>query len=215
MIPARDHAASTRTAAVMVLLGALLLAGIGAPGWISVSGADPVTGNQLAHTFSGHQIAPVLLAAALALGAALLVLALAGRSTLAGRLVGIVTAVAGAGTAWQGWSAMSTPHEAVRLLTTELVTVTSWDYSAVATLWPVLALGLGALIAATGAYLIVRPLTGPSRTRHTRPEPGTRQRSHTADATTTSAAPADDELDLLRDVDTWDQLSRGEDPTLR
>lgn len=192
----------TRGRAVVAALAAgAVLAGAGAAPWVRAAAWTPLD-PRADVAASGLEAAPVVGAAALVALAAGVLLALARRRTAvaAGGALGLAGVLAAAG----AWGVVAAPGAAARAAARAALGVEEVADVGL-TPWPWAALALGAATVVVGV-LVARGARGwpVAAGRHDRPAgrpdgPGARDAG--------SRGPASD------DVQAWDALSRGEDPT--
>jgi uncharacterized membrane protein (TIGR02234 family) len=182
------------SAAVLALLGGGLGLLAASRPWVHAVVLDPVLG-RTAVTASGRQAAAVVPAVALVALAGGIALLLA---RTVGRLVtGLLLVVAGAAQVAATVGILRSPRPAVEeLVGRAMGAVGASDVQVSLTGWPWLAVVSGVLVAAAGVWTVLRARSwsGPT-SRYDAP-------SARADHTGTDDPP-----------DTWDALSRGEDPT--
>jgi hypothetical protein len=189
------------------LIGAALVVVAGSRTWAHVSLPDLGGMNNL--PLSGRQAAPTAIPIALAAGAGVIVMATAGRAirfpvaaalVAAGALVGVAShdarhsAVSSAAKAMESAIGMANQKSVIKLPGDVLA-----NASAELTIWPLLGILGGVLIALSG---LAGLLTGASW-----PGPASRFEAATP-GTSAGAGPAAPD-----DARTWDALSRGDDPT--
>ncbi len=221
----RPRSGRGRGSAVLLLL---VLAGLAAlvalPSWVEATARGPVSGD-VQVTVSGTSAAPGVVGAAAVIAAAALAAALVGR---VGRWL-VVVAVAAAGVLVAG-SATSAVTDAAAIARRAAGTQTGVGAlvgEARPSLWPYVAMGVGALTV-LGAVQLARASArwAPTSRRHDRPgvaasAPGTGAGTAAGTGTGTSSpaattaasgrAPAPEPEDVDRHA--WDALTRGDDPT--
>ncbi|MFE4463944.1 Trp biosynthesis-associated membrane protein [Oerskovia sp. NPDC056781] len=226
-----------RRSAILLLLvlggGALAAA---APTWLRTSGATPLDPDVLVQV-TGTSAAPGVGAGALVVVASALALGLVGRI---GRwLVLLVSAASGVVVAASAAAILRDPTQAARTAVAEATGVTDMTSGIVLTPWPYVACAVGVLVVLVALWAAVSsPSWGRVSARHeivrteASPSSGTGRADGTrsgatgatgrADASPTApadatagdavAAPEGEEPD---EQETWDSLTRGEDPTDR
>lgn len=182
---------------VLLIGAAALTAVVAVPVWVRATGASALRG-EVAVPVTGTQAAPAVVAAAVALLAAAAAVGLVGR---VGRwVVCAVVAAAGAVVVLSAAVVVRDPDAAVQAAVAAATGVGVLAGAPALTVWPFLALGVGALdVVAAGV------LTAGSR-RWSAP---TRRYAATGTPAATSgpaAGPVDDQA-------AWDALTRGDDPT--
>jgi uncharacterized membrane protein (TIGR02234 family) len=186
-------------AAVLALAGgALGLLSASRP-WVHAVVQDPVLGRTTV-TASGRQAAAVVPAVALVALAGGVALLLA--RTLGRRVAGIVLVLAGAAEVAATIGAIRSPKAGVSDLVARAVgAVGTTDVSVQVTGWPWLAVAGGVLVVLAGALAVLRARHWDVRSSRYEPP---------AEAST---GPEDGGAPEDGAPDTWDALSRGEDPT--
>jgi uncharacterized membrane protein (TIGR02234 family) len=200
--PARDHPARTRTrpaAILAVLLGAGVVLAAESRGWATV----PVSGvpGRAVVTADGRLAAPGTGALALVAGAGALAMAVAGRWVRL--LVAGLLLLAGLAVAGLAIAVLHSPADAVKPAVAAATGTVGRppDGAAAATGWPVLSVAGGLMIAAGGAVGLIRGSTWPGPSRRY-------ERAADGSAATPAAMSARD-----AQLDAWDRLSVGDDPT--
>ena len=181
-------------AALLALTGGALGLLAASRPWVHAVVLDPVLG-RTAVTASGRQAAPVVPAVALVALAGGVALLLA--RTLGRRVAGLLLVLAGAAEIAAASSAVRSPEAGVSDLVARAVgAVGAADVRVTVTGWPWLAVASGVLVALAGVLTVLRA-------RHWA------VRASRYDAPAEVSAPVQDG----EGPDTWDALSRGEDPT--
>lgn len=225
-----------RRSAILLLLvlggGALAAA---APTWLRTSGATPLDPDVLVQV-AGTSAAPGVGAGALVVVASALALGLVGRI---GRwLVLLVSAASGVVVVASAAAILRDPTQAARTAVAEATGVTDMTSDIVLTPWPYVACAVGVLVVLVALWTVVSsPAWGRVSARHeivradAPPSSGSRRAdesrsgaagstgragaSSTASASTSAAAPDVREDEEPDEQETWDSLTRGEDPTDR
>ncbi|GAA1411224.1 Trp biosynthesis-associated membrane protein [Oerskovia paurometabola] len=212
-----------RRSAILLLLvlggGALAAA---APTWLRTTGATPLDPDVLVHV-AGTSAAPGVGAGALVVVASALALGLVGRI---GRwLVLLVTAASGVVVAASAAAILRDPTQAARTAVAEATGVTDMTSDIVLTPWPYVACAVGVLVVLVALWTAVSsPSWGRVSNRHEIVRPGSASSGTTdrpeASSTASAGATADDAADPSEgdepdEQETWDSLTRGEDPTDR
>ncbi|GAA3221456.1 Trp biosynthesis-associated membrane protein [Oerskovia jenensis] len=216
---------------LLLLLGGGALAAA-APTWLRTSGATPLDPDVLVQV-AGTTAAPGVGAGALVVVASALALGLVGRI---GRwLVLLVTAASGVVVAASAAAVLRDPTQAARTAVAEATGVTDMTSDIVLTPWSYVACAVGVLVVLVALWAavsspswvrvstrheIVRPEAAPSAAPHggsakvpaeaTSPATGTS--TATVAGTDAGVDPGDEGPD---EQETWDSLTRGEDPTDR
>jgi uncharacterized membrane protein (TIGR02234 family) len=191
---------------VLALLGGALGLLSGSRPWVHATVNDPLLGLQRTVSASGRMAAPVVVAVALVALAGGVALLLAGR--FGRRLVGVVLVLAGAAELAAALGAVRQPGQAIADQVTRAVGRTGGaELRVTVTGWPWVAVLAGVLVVVAGALAVLRA--------HRWSGPKTRYESPASTVTGDEAAPDDGSTasgteDVAR---TWDELSRGEDPT--
>lgn len=192
--PASRRSGRGRAAALLlVLAGATALSVV--PVWFTTSGTTALQGT-VEISAHGTDVAPGILAAAVALLAGCAAIALVGR---VGRwVVALVVAACGVLVVATTASALSDPAAAVAPVVAATTGIGHLAGPVAVTAWPTVALVVGALDVLAAVWLVVasRRWSGPTRRYQASTDP------------TAPAAPAD--VDERAD---WDALSRGDDPS--
>lgn len=190
---------SVAVSTILLAAGLLLLAWSQA--WFLLV-VEPGTGAPEELVIGGDAAGAAVLAIALATAAVAAVLALAGPRLRI--LLGVVIALLGVGAAAAAGSVLAAPEAVFERVIAEMTGLAGSGAldsisSAAATVWPIVAIGGGVLIAVLGAWVVVvsRQWTAGGR-RYERDTAGAGDRAGT-DPTDTVA--------------TWDSLSHGGDPT--
>lgn len=190
--PAPRSRSGRGRAAGLLLVLAGLTAVVAVPTWFTTTGTTALEGTVTVQV-SGSQVAPAILAAAVALLAAVAAVALVGR---AGRwVVALVVVACGVLVVGTTLAVLADPAAAVTPVVADETGVGRLAGPVTTSVWPWLAVVVGVLDALAGVWLVIasRAWAGPSR------------RHETAASPTASAEP-DERAD-------WDALSRGDDPS--
>jgi uncharacterized membrane protein (TIGR02234 family) len=190
--PAARRRAGRGRAAALLLVLAGLTALVAVPTWFTTTGTTALEGTVTVHV-SGSQVAPAILAAAVAILAAVAAVALVGR---AGRwVVAVVVVACGVLVVGTTLTVLGDPVAAVIPVVADQTGVGRLAGPVSTSLWPWLAVVVGVLDALAGVWLVLasRRWAGPSR-------------RHESAAAPTAAAEPDERAD-------WDALSRGDDPS--
>lgn len=176
------------------ILAAALLAGSTRPVWVQALAPD-LTGTEQSLAISGGDVAPAVLALALA------ALAAAVATSLSSRWVRVVTGpvmvLAGIGAALSAVGARQDPAAAAAGAVAEATGVVGGSVQAEATVWPLLSSGAAALVVLLGVVVLVVGGRWPRGSRH---------------RSAALAGPA--RIDPGEDpAAAWDALTRGEDPS--
>jgi len=208
-----------RPVLLLTLLGALLILLAGTRTWATVTLAGSFLGlSEL--TVSGRGAAPAVIAIALAVGAAVIVLAVSGRVVRLLVAAGLV--IAGAVVVVTGVRFARDPGRAVVLALRDSLHVatgsSSWsggtavDFS----IWPWAAAIGGALVLLAGLLGVIggRSWSGPAR-RYERAtgSPGSGPAGSAGPGASAGSNTGADPAVSVAPAATWDALSRGEDPT--
>ncbi|WP_456844698.1 Trp biosynthesis-associated membrane protein [Cellulomonas sp. P5_C6] len=179
-------------AAVLLLLLAGLTAIVAVPTWFTTTGTTALEGTVTVQV-SGSQVAPAILAAAVAILAAVAAVALVGR---AGRwVVAVVVVACGVLVVGTTLAVLGDPAAAVTPVVADETGVGRLAGPVTTSVWPWLAVVVGVLDVLAGVWLVLasRTWAGPSR-------------RHESAAAPAVAADPDERAD-------WDALSRGDDPS--
>ncbi|WP_426566927.1 Trp biosynthesis-associated membrane protein [Angustibacter sp. McL0619] len=186
-------------AAVLAMVGGALGLLAASRPWVHAVVQDPVLG-RTSVTASGRQAAAVVPAVALVALAGGVALLLA--RTLGRRVAGLLLVLAGAAQLAAALAVVRSPESGVSDVVARAVgAVGTTDVHVQVTGWPWLAVASGVLVAAAGALAVLRARHWEVRTTRYDP-PGPPGSPAEDPAPEDAAAP-----------DTWDALSRGEDPT--
>ena len=193
--PARRRGGRGRAAALLLVLAGLTALAV-VPVWFTTSGSTALEGT-VAITATGTDVAPGILAAAVAILAAAAAVGLVGR---AGRWV-VAGVVAGCGVLVIATcvSVLADPAAAVAPVVASRTGVGQLSGSVTSSVWPTVAIVVGVLDVLAAGWLVVasRTWAGPTR----------RYQSDAAGPPASgSGPPADERSD-------WDALSRGDDPS--
>ncbi|MDI3330962.1 MAG: Trp biosynthesis-associated membrane protein [Micrococcus sp.] len=198
-----------RTAVLWAIAAGTVVLGAGAQTWIQATGLTGLPGTVV--TTSGNQAAAVVPAMALvgmASGIALSMARRVGRVVTAGLLL-----LAGVVTGWASVHAALSPADAARAQVSAATGTTADAGAYAVTAWPWVTLAAGVLLAACGIAVLVAgrgwrdsrrydtraTASGASTAANAAPGPA-------AGGAGAGAGPVDE-------IDAWDDLSRGEDPT--
>lgn len=196
---------TSRNVTIAALLGALLVLAAATQTWIHVVPTSSsvrlpeidISGNDAATSVTALSVA------ALAAAAAATIARILGR-----RIIGAILVLAGAGMAFATISVLSNIQGAAATKVGETLGQSIVDGSYTQTFWPYLAI-VGAVIAAlAGVAMIFRAGKWAVDRRHTQGEPSGSKAKGERNAA--SSSPKNEEWD---DIDSWDRLSRGDDPT--
>lgn len=214
-----------RRSAILLLLvlggGALAAA---APTWLRTTGATPLDPDVLVQV-TGTSAAPGVGAGALVVVASALALGLVGRI---GRwLVLLVSAASGVVVAASAAAILRDPTQAARTAVAEATGVTDMTSGIVLTPWPYVACAVGVVVVLVALWTAVSsPSWGRASARHeivraeASPSSGARADASSTSSTSSADATADAAVDAPKgeepdEQETWDSLTRGEDPTDR
>ena len=162
--PAPRRRAGRGRAAALLLVLAGLTALVAVPTWFTTTGTTALQGTVTVHV-AGSQVAPAILAAAVAILAAVAAVALVGR---AGRwVVALVVVACGVLVVGTTLAVLGDPVAAVSPVVADQTGVGRLAGPVTTSLWPSLAVAVGVLDALAGVWLVVasRAWAGPSR-RH-------------------------------------------------
>lgn len=165
------------------------------PTWIHAEAASVLQEQRIDVT--GTQAAPAVTALSLAALAAVLALRISGR--VLRMIISVVIAAAGLGTGAAVVTVLTDPALAARTQVSEATNVTGADGSYVLTVWPWLCLVLAAATVVTAVWLLLT-------SRHWRTNSRRFERSPQRAGAPGASGHADD-------IDAWDSLSEGRDPT--
>lgn len=159
-------------------------------------------------TTSGNQAAAVVPAMALVGMASGVALSMARR---VGRVVtSVLLVLAGVTTAGAAARAALSPADAAAVQVSAATGTTAEAGAYAVTAWPWLTLAAGVLLAACGIAVLVLGRGWRANRRYDTATAGSAGTAGTAGAGTTGAGAAGNRID---EIDAWDELSRGEDPT--
>ena len=187
----RSRGRGRAAAALLVLAGATALSAV--PVWFTTSGTTALEGT-VEISVRGTEVAPGILAAAVAMLAAAAAIALVGR---VGRwVVALVVTGCGVLVVATTASALADPAATVAPVVAAHTGIGHLAGPVVASAWPTVALVVGCLDVLAAVWLVVtsRRWSGPTRRYQATPDPAGPN------------APADERSD-------WDALSRGDDPS--
>lgn len=203
-----------RTAVLWAVAAGALVLGAGAQTWVRSTGLSGLPGTEV--TTTGNQAAAVVPAMALVGMASGVALSMARR---VGRLVtSVLLVLAGAVTGWAAVQAALAPADAARSQVSAATGTTAEAASYAVTAWPWVALAAGVLLAACGAVVLVSGRGWRENRRYDQRAAGATAgitagataRTSGADA---SGATGDAGSGPVDEIDAWDELTRGEDPT--
>lgn len=203
LLPNTRRTRRARVSPGMVLLGAMGVPGLAflssLPGWVIAQ--IPTVTETVRVEVSGTEAAPAITALSLVAVAAALVLRISGRMVQG--LVCAVIFAAGIGIALAAWSVLEDPELAARIQVGEATGTTGTEGSFLPTVWPWVGGILGLATSAAGAVLwpLTRSWARTSK-RYDRPEAA----AEAVPSEATGSRHGDE-------IDAWDSLSRGEDPT--
>lgn len=199
-----------RTAVLWAIAAGAIILGTGAQTWIESTQISGLPGDSV--TTTGNQAAAVVPAMALVGMAAGIALSMARRI---GRwITALLLLLAGAATAWSSVQAALDPAAAAHPQVSAASGTTADAGSYAVTVWPWLTLVGGILLFLCGlAVLLFGRRWTTSRRYEAAPAAGTATGTTGATGTASAAesTPADGED--LDEIDAWDELSRGQDPT--
>lgn len=196
-----------RTAVLWAIAAGAVILGTGAQTWIQATGLTGLPGTEV--TTTGNEAAAVVPAMALVGMASGVALSMARR---VGRAVtSVLLVLAGAATAWASVHAALSPADAARAQVSAATGTTADATAYAVTAWPWGTLVAGVLLVACGIAVLVTGRGWRDNRRYdtsTATAPATSATSSAATAGTGAAAsgPVDE-------IDAWDDLTRGEDPT--
>jgi uncharacterized membrane protein (TIGR02234 family) len=194
-----------RTAVLWAIATGALVLGAGAQTWIQATGLAGLPGTVV--TTTGNQAAAVVPAMALVGMASGIALSMARR---VGRVVtAVLLVLAGAATGWASVNAALSPADAARVQVANATGITADAGSYSVTAWPWATLAAGMLLAACGIAVLLAGRGWRDNRRYDAP-------AAAADGTATATAGADTGAGAtgpIDEIDAWDDLSRGEDPT--
>lgn len=192
-----------RTAVLWAIAAGAAVLGAGAQTWIQATDLTGLPGTVV--TTSGNQAAAVVPAMALVGMASGVALSMARR---VGRVVtSVLLVLAGVTTAGAAARAALSPADAAAVQVSAATGTTAEAGAYAVTAWPWLTLAAGVLLAACGIAVLV---LGRGWRANRRYDTATAGSAGTAGAGTTGAGAAGNRID---EIDAWDELSRGEDPT--
>ena len=195
-----------RTAVLWAVAAGALVLGAGAQTWVRSTGLSGLPGTEV--TTSGNQAAAVVPAMALVGMASGIALSMARR---VGRLVtSVLLVLAGAATGWAAVQAALAPAGAARSQVSAATGTTAEAASYAVTAWPWVTLAAGVLMAACGVVVLVAGRGWRENRRYD-------QRAATGTGGTAASgaagAPETAGSGPVDEIDAWDELTRGEDPT--
>lgn len=197
-----------RTAVLWAIGTGAVILGAGAQTWIQSTGLAGVPGATV--TTSGNQAAAVVPAMALVGMASGIALSMARRL---GRVVtSVLLVLAGVVTGWSSVDATLRPADAARAQVSAATGTTADAGAYAVTAWPWVTLAAGVLLAACGIAVLVAGRGWRDNRRYDTRATGTGTTTTAATAGTgTVAGPGTG--GPVDEIDAWDELSRGEDPT--
>jgi uncharacterized membrane protein (TIGR02234 family) len=200
-----------RTAVLWAIAAGAVVLGAGAQTWIQATGLSGLPGTVV--TTSGNQAAAVVPAMALVGMASGIALSMARR---VGRVVtSVLLVLSGVATGWASVHAALAPADAARAQVSAATGTTADAGAYAVTAWPWVTLGAGVLLAACGIAVLVVGRGWRDNRRY-----DTRAAASGASATAASTAGPDAGAGAgsgapgpVDEIDAWDELTRGEDPT--
>lgn len=200
-----------RTAVLWAIAAGAVILGSGAQTWIQASGLAGVPDATV--TTTGNQAAAVVPAMALVGMASGVALSMARRI---GRVVtSVLLVLAGVATGWSAVNATLRPADAARAQVSA-ATGTTADAAAYAlTFWPWVTLAAGVLLAACGIAVLVAGRGWRENRRYDTRATGAGAPATAATAAGTGAGDGTGPgaAGPVDEIDAWDELTRGEDPT--
>lgn len=206
---------TSRNVTVAALLGALLVLAAATQTWIHVVPASSsvrlpeidISGNDAATSVTALSVASLAAAAAATIA-----------RTVGRRVIGVILVLAGAGIVAATLSVISNIQSAAATKVGESLGQSVADGTYSQTFWPYLALVGGAVAALAGVAMVVKAGTWAVDRRHTQgtekaAAAATAQDPSQATAQGKAAASSSSQQQKWDDIDSWDQLSRGDDPT--
>lgn len=197
-----------RTAVLWAIAAGAAVLGTGAQTWIQATDLTGLPGTVV--TTSGNQAAAVVPAMALVGMASGVALSMARR---VGRVVtSVLLVLAGVTTAGAAARAALSPADAATAQVSAATGTTAEAGAYAVTAWPWLTLAAGVLLAACGIAVLVLGRGWRANRRYDTATAGSAATAATGagPAGTDPAAAAENRID---EIDAWDELSRGEDPT--
>ncbi|MBG6085731.1 Trp biosynthesis-associated membrane protein [Zhihengliuella flava] len=193
---------SRRTAVFAALAGALVALLAVTRTWIEVV-PGPQAIIQAPVVVPGADAATSVSALAVVALAASVSLSIAGRITR--YIIGALILLAGVGIAGASWGVMASPESAAATLVGEAAGTAQIDADYVVAVWPWVAMAAGVWVALAGLAVLVASRRWRVSRRYT---------TASATAGSASAEPSSEATEQpLDEIDGWDQLSRGDDPT--
>jgi uncharacterized membrane protein (TIGR02234 family) len=204
-----------RTAVLWAIAAGAVTLGAGAQTWIQATGLSGLPGTVV--TTSGNQAAAVVPAMALVGMASGIALSMARR---VGRVVtSVLLVLAGVATGWASVNAALAPADAARAQVSAATGTTADAGAYAVTAWPWVTLAAGVLLAACGIAVLVAGRGWRDNRRYdTRATAsGTSATTGTVTGPATTAGPGagagPGATGPVDEIDAWDDLTRGEDPT--
>lgn len=195
-----------RTAVLWAVAAGALVLGAGAQTWVRSTGLSGLPGTEV--TTSGNQAAAVVPAMALVGMASGIALSMARR---VGRLVtSVLLVLAGAATGWAAVQAALAPADAARSQVSAATGTTAEAASYAVTAWPWVTLAAGVLLAACGVVVLVAGRGWRENRRYDRRAAAGAAGTGASGAVGAPETPGSGPVD---EIDAWDELTRGEDPT--
>lgn len=189
-----------RTAVLWAIAAGVIILGTGAQAWIESTGVSGLATTSV--TTTGNEAAAVVPAMGLVGLAAGIALSMARRI---GRWVaGVLLILAGLTAGLSAVYAVLDPAAAAQTQVSATSGTTADAASYVLTVWPCLTLVGGVLLLLCGLAVLVFGRGWSVSRRHESPA---------AAGTASSTAPGPDAQEGLDEIDAWDELSRGQDPT--
>ncbi|REE03008.1 Trp biosynthesis-associated membrane protein [Citricoccus nitrophenolicus] len=210
-----------RTAVLWAIAAGAIILGTGAQTWIESSQISGLPGDSV--TTTGNEAAAVVPAMALVGMAAGIALSMARRI---GRwITALLLLLAGVATVWSSVQAALDPAAAARTQVSEASGTTADAGAYAVTVWPWLTLVGGILLLLCGLAVLLfgrrwtttrryeaAPATGTATTAAGTMSTAGSTAGSTA-ASTSGEAPDTGDAEDLDEIDAWDELSRGQDPT--
>lgn len=197
---------TSRNVTFASILGALLVLAAATQTWIHVVPTSTsvrlpeidISGNDAATSVTALSVAALAAAAAATIA-----------RTLGRRIIGLILVLAGAGVGIATLSVLSNIQAAAATKVGETVGQSVVDGSYAQTFWPYLALVGAAIAVLAGLAMVISAGKWAVDRRHTQ------EAEHSASKATTQrdAASSSSKNEEWDDIDGWDRLSRGDDPT--
>lgn len=189
-----------RTAVLLALLAGVGLLALSALTWIQATGLDGLSGTTV--DVSGAQASTVVSAMALVGMASGAALSIARRVGVV--VIGVLLVLTGIAAAWASLQAGLDPEAAARGVVGQATGTTAAAGDYLVSAWPWVAAAAGAVLALTGVAVLA---FGSSWRRSARRFDSPTPAQSAADEASTPASEPVDEMDA------WDELTRGQDPT--